>query len=129
MGSIVVSLQQGDPAVGVVTLVGEHDAVSSPRLANELGLLFDDGIGAVVDLRETTFIDSQTLSTLLSARHSAEEAALGFVLVLPEDGSGQVHRLLELTGLEGAFASFATVDAAAEAARAGVAGAGRVGTH
>ena len=126
MGSIVVSLQQGDPAVGVVTLVGEHDAVSSPRLANELAVLLDDGIRIVVDLRETTFIDSQTLSTLLAARHDAEEAALGFVLVLPEAGTGQVHRLLDVTGLEAAFASFPTVEAAADAAKAGVAGAGRV---
>ena len=129
MGSILVCLQQRDPPVGVVTLVGEHDALSSPRLASELALLLDDGVGLVLDLRETSFIDSQTLSTLLSARHDAEEAGLGFVLVLPERDSGQVQRLLDLTGLEGAFTSFPTVEAAVEAARSGVAGAGRVRTR
>jgi anti-anti-sigma factor len=122
----LVSLQQRDPAVGVVALVGEHDALASPRLANELAVLLDDGVAVVVDLRETTFMDSQTLSTLLAARHAAEEAALGFTLVVPGRDSGQVHRLLDLTGLEAAFASFPTVAAACEAARAGVAGGGRV---
>jgi anti-anti-sigma factor len=129
MGAILVNLQPRDPPVGVVALVGEHDAASSPRLANELALLLDEGIAIVVDLRETTFVDSQTLSTLLAARHDAEEAALGFVLVLPDSDAGQVHRLLDLTGLEATFGSRTTVEAAVDAARAGESGAGRVGTR
>src|SRR4051794_2366913 len=110
MVPISVSLQGHDPGVGVVTLIGEHDAFSSGRLENELAVLLDDGMRIVVDLRDATFIDSQTLSVLLRARYDAEQAALGFALVLSEGRYTQVHRLLELTRLGAAFAVFPTIE-------------------
>ena len=125
---IAVTVQQRDPPVGVVTMIGEHDAFSSQRLENEFAVLLDDGVGIVVDLREATFIDSQTLSVLLSARHQAEAAALGFALVLPDDEYTQVHRLLDLTGLARAFAVCANLDDASAVVRSGHAGAGRLRT-
>jgi anti-sigma B factor antagonist len=128
MTPISVTLQQRDPPVGVVALSGEHDAFSATRLENELAVLLDDGTGVVVDLRDTSFIDSQLLSALLSARHQAEVANLGFTLVLSNDAYTQVHRLLDLTGLGAAFATFPTLDRASAASRAGQAGAGRVRT-
>lgn len=114
-----VSLDHRDPAVGVVSLIGEHDAYSSLRLENELAVLIDGGIGVVVDLREASFIDSQTLSVLLSARHQAEESSLGFALVLAAGEDTQVHRLLDLTGLESAFVIFPTLEPAKAAASPG----------
>jgi anti-anti-sigma factor len=125
MGQILVSLQKRDPPVGIVTLVGEHDVASSTRLANEIAVLLDDGLGVVVDLRDATFVDSETLSALLAARHDAEEAALGFTLALSNQGSPQVHRVLDQTGLGAAFASFPTVEAAVTAARGGRTGGDR----
>ncbi len=125
MAPISVTLQQRDPPVGVVTLIGEHDAFSATRLENELAVLLDDGTGVVVDLRDASFIDSQMLSVLLSARHQAEEADLGFTLVLSNDAYTQVHRLLDLTGLGAAFATLPTLDrAVAAVARARPAPAG-----
>ena len=126
MVPISVSLQEQDPGVGVVTLIGEHDAFSSGRLENELAVLLDDGLRIVVDLRDATFIDSQTLSALLGARYEAEQGALGFALVLSEDRYTQVHRLLDLTRLGGAFAVFPTIERATAAVRAGEAGGGRI---
>jgi len=120
VAQIAVTLDRRDPPVGVVALLGDHDVASSRRLENELAVLLDDGVGVVADLRETTFIDSQSLSVLLSARHQAEEAALGFALVLPDDPATQVNRLLDLTRLNDAFAVSASVDGARAAARAGV---------
>jgi anti-anti-sigma factor len=128
MAQISVTLDRGDPPVGVVVLLGDHDVASSRRLENELAVLLDDGVGVVVDLRETTFIDSQTLSVLLSARHQAEEAALGFALALPDDDSTQVNRLLGQTGLGDAFAASTSLDRARTAAHAGAAAGGR-GIH
>jgi anti-anti-sigma factor len=127
MAPISVSLQERDPSVGVVTLIGEHDAFSAVRLENELAVLLDEGLRTVVDLRDATFIDSQTLSVLLGARHQAQQVALGFALVLSEDRYTQVHRLLELTRLGRAFAIFPTIGRATAAARAGETGAGRLG--
>jgi anti-anti-sigma factor len=126
MGQILVSLQKRDLPVGIVTLVGEHDSLSSTRVANEIAVLLDDGVGVVVDLREATFVDSETLSALLAARHAAEAASLGFTLVLSNRASTQVDGLLDLTGLRGAFATFPTLEAATAAARAGDSGADRV---
>ena len=76
MTPIAVTIAQEDAPTGIVTLIGEHDAYSAARLENELSLLVDRGIRVVVDLSEATFVDSQTLSVLLSARHSAETAGV-----------------------------------------------------
>jgi len=119
MAPISVTLEREDPPTGIVTLIGEHDAYSAARLENELALLLDGGIQIVLDLTDATFVDSQTLSVLLGARHDAESTALGFTLVLPRDRYTQVHRLLEMTGLAAAFAIFPSLQPAVAAARAG----------
>jgi anti-anti-sigma factor len=121
MAPIAVSLDRVDPTIGVVTLIGEHDAYSARRLENELGVLFDSGVGIVIDLSEATFIDSQTLSVLLTGRNTAEQKARGFVLALSKDDYTQVHRILEMTGLLTAFVTRATVGEAVGTARAGLA--------
>jgi anti-anti-sigma factor len=126
---IPISVTLQDPEVAVVRLVGEHDAFSSTRLENELAQLLDEGRRVVVDLRDATFIDSQTLSVLLAGRHHAEQASLGYALVLPGDRHTQVHRLLELTRLGQTFAVFPTIERATAAARDGETGAGRRRTH
>jgi anti-sigma B factor antagonist len=117
MAPISVTLARRDPPAAVVALVGEHDAYSSERLENELAVLLEESRRIVVDLRDTTFIDSTTLSVLLVARDQAEQAALGFVLVLPKDEYTQVHQILELTGLGRAFAIFASLDDGLRAAQ------------
>jgi anti-sigma B factor antagonist len=116
---ISVTLAPRDPPAAVVALVGEHDAYSSQRLENELGLLLDEGRRVVVDLRDTEFVDSTTLAVLLGARRQAEQAALGFTIVLPPREYTQVRQILELTRLGSAFASYGTLDEALTAARSG----------
>ncbi len=119
MAPISVTLAPRDPPAAVVALVGEHDAYSSPRLENELAVLLDEGQRVVIDLRDTTFVDSTTLSVLLTARHRAERSSLGFVLVLSSEEYTQVHHILDLTGLGSTFAIFGTLDDALSAARQG----------
>jgi anti-sigma B factor antagonist len=128
VSQLSVTLRKLDPPLGIVALHGEHDAYSSVRLENELAVLLDGGYGVVVDLTDTSFIDSQTLSVLLGARHRAEEAAAGFTVVLPQDGHVHLHRLLDVTGLRSAFAIYESQAEACAAAREGAAGAGRVRT-
>jgi anti-anti-sigma factor len=119
MAPISVTLERQDPPVGIVTLQGEHDAYSAPRVESELALLLDEGLRVVIDLTEATFIDSQSLSVLLSARHQAERAQLGFALALPDGTYTQVHRILDMTGLGAWFATAPTLAGAIDAARAG----------
>jgi anti-sigma B factor antagonist len=119
MAPIAVTLARLDPAAAVVALVGEHDAYSAERLRNELAVLLDEGRRIVIDLRDTTFIDSTTLSILLGARRQAEQLSLGFALVLPGREYTQVNQILELTGLGSAFAIFGKLDDALAAVRAG----------
>jgi len=119
MPPISVTLSPRDPSAAVVALVGEHDAYSSERLENELTVLLDEAHRIVVDLRETSFIDSTTLSVLLGARHRAERSSLGFALVLPEGEYTQVNQILDLTGLGAAFAIFGSVEDALAAVRSG----------
>ena len=126
MAPIAVTLAQEEAPTGIVTLIGEHDAYSAARLENELALLVDRRIRVVVDLSDATFVDSQTLSVLLSARHSAETCRIGFTLVLPRDQYTQVHRILEMTGLESSFAIFPTLKRASAGAREGLNGGERM---
>jgi anti-sigma B factor antagonist len=119
MAPISVTLARRDPAAAVVALVGEHDAYSAERLESELTALLDEGQRIVVDLRDTAFIDSTTLSVLLGARLHAEQSSLGFALLLPDRHYTQVHQILELTRLGPTFAIFGKLDAALAAVRAG----------
>jgi anti-anti-sigma factor len=116
---ISVTLAPRDPPAAVVALVGEHDAYSSQRLESELGMLFEEGLHVVADLRDTEFIDSTTLAVLLGARHQAAQDGLGFTVVLAPHEYTQIHQILELTRLGSAFASYGTLDEALAAARAG----------
>jgi anti-anti-sigma factor len=80
----------------VVTVSGELDVASSQALEHELAKLH--GVATVVvDLRGLTFIDSTGLGVLVRAHQVAKEQGWRFGLVR---GSGQVHRLLSLTGLD-----------------------------
>jgi anti-anti-sigma factor len=118
MAPISVTIEREHP-IGILTLVGEHDAYSADRIANEIEVLLDAGMPVVVDLTEATFVDSQTLSALLSARHQADVANLGFTLVLPEDTFTQVHRILRMTGLASWFATYPSLPTARDGAQAG----------
>jgi anti-anti-sigma factor len=119
MAPISVTLARRDPPAAVVALVGEHDAYLAERLENELNSLLDEGQRIVIDLRDTAFIDSTTLSVLLGARLHAEQSSLGFALLLPDRHYTQVHQILELTGLGPTFAIFGKLDAALRAVREG----------
>ena len=119
MTPISVTIDRQAPPVGIVSLEGEHDAYSAGRIANELEVLLESGLPAVVDLSEATFVDSQTLSVLLSGRHQADTSRLGFTLVLPDGDFTQVHRILRMTGLGSWFATYPSLPEAVAGARAG----------
>lgn len=79
----------------ILTVFGELDLASCSRLAETLTQLADREM-LVIDLSQLGFIDSTGISLLVHTHRSCQEAGHRLVLV---DGGGQVHRLLELTGL------------------------------
>jgi anti-anti-sigma factor len=87
----------------VVTLRGEHEAYTADKLARHVNGLLSEGVSVVVDLRETTFIDSTVAGALLTAHRRARAAGLRFALLLGPDTGWPVRRLLEVTGLEAHF--------------------------
>ncbi len=89
--------------VFAVVLVGEVDLYKAPELSVELGRVIDAGAREVViDLIDTTFVDSTALGVLLEARN--ELVSRGGRLVLANENQ-TVRRALEVTRLEEIFDS------------------------
>jgi anti-anti-sigma factor len=86
-----------------IVLRGEHEAFSADKLGRQLDALLHEGVPIVVDLRQTTFIDSTVVGALLTAKRHADEVQLEFLLLLGADTGWPVRRLLEITGLDSTF--------------------------
>jgi len=80
-----------------------------------------EAAGVVVDLRETTFIDSSVLAAMIDGRRRAREAGLGFTVLTGERLHDDVERLLRLTGLHSELCLSSGRDSAIAAAREGMA--------
>jgi anti-sigma B factor antagonist len=86
-----------DDTTHVVSLRGEIDAVTAPRLGSRLFGLADEGKrGVVVDLTDVTFMDSTGIGVLLNAVSHYEARHAELVLVCPND---LILRPFELTGV------------------------------
>jgi anti-sigma B factor antagonist len=102
-----------DSNVAVLALSGEVDLYTAPELKNELVRVIDAGaLGVVVDLEQTTFIDSTTLGVLIS----------GVKRLGPIDGTVEIvvtdhniRKIFEITGLDRVFALHDSREEALEA--------------
>src|SRR4029077_500657 len=82
----------------VIVLSGEHDLSTAPELRARL--LEGAGADAVmVDLDQTTFVDSSILGVLVGGLRRARESDVPFGLVLGDDAHPAIRRIFELTGL------------------------------
>ena len=87
----VTTTRSGDEAV--VTISGEVDADTSPRLDAEFTSLLADGIRTMaVDVEGVSFLGSSGLSVLIGAHRAADRFTL-------RRGNRIVDRLIDLTGL------------------------------
>jgi anti-anti-sigma factor len=94
----------------VLTLGGELDHDTADLLREALERAVSGGSGRVlVDCGGLQFCDSTGLNTLLRARQTAEEAGVELELA---DLRGAIARLFEITGADGVFRTFGTVDEA-----------------
>ena len=94
----------------VVSLGGEVDLYTAPELKQELHRLVGEGATRIViDMTETTFIDSTTLGVLLSVVKRVRPEGGSVVLVCPDRN---VKRIFEITLLDRVFPIFESRDAA-----------------
>jgi anti-sigma B factor antagonist len=93
-----------DDTTHVVSLRGEIDAMTAPKLGSRLFGLADEGKrGVVVDLSEVTFMDSTGIGVLLNALRHFTTRNQKMVLVCP---TARVLRPFEVTGLVGHLTIF-----------------------
>lgn len=97
-------------AAAIVRPVGEFDLSRERELATELSSAIEDGRPLVVDLGETTFLDSTVLGVLLTAQQRCDLRGLGFAIALPEGSAHTVRNGLRLLGIHRYARLFDTVD-------------------
>ena len=97
-----------------MSLAGEHDLYTAPQVQEALRSVIAAGASAtVVDLTETTFLDSTMLHVLLNARDELRDG--GRLLLVTDDAT--VKRVFEITGIDGFFDFYPTCRAAEEDVR------------
>ena len=105
-------------SVGVVALAGEVDIVQATSLRERLlGAVRNDDLGLVVDLSDTTYIDSVGVSLLFELAERLSERQLRLAVVLPQ--AGLVERVLTIVNLKSVAAIYPSMDEALSAIRDG----------
>jgi anti-sigma B factor antagonist len=113
-GGFGVIQSQPDERTSVVALEGELDLGRAPSLKWALVDSLDAGYKqVVVDLSRVRFMDSTALSVLVGVNRSLDVGArLAIVCV-----NGNVLKIFELSGMDGAFAIFPTLEQALDHVR------------
>jgi anti-anti-sigma factor len=114
-----IDVWRAEPGVAIFGLPGEHDDYSAPKLARELATALEEGLHLVVDLRQTTFLGSTSVATLLAAKRTAAERDLGLAVVIDEVTAWPVRRVFELAHLSEVLPIVPGVDAAIALTRVG----------
>jgi anti-sigma B factor antagonist len=101
MRQLVMSTTEGSPGVAVIALSGELDLYTCPEFKAELLKVIEDGAKlVVVDLTETTFIDSTALGVLIRGveRLKTQDGRLVAACSDPN-----IVKIFEVTGLDRIF--------------------------
>lgn len=106
----VATMKAGDSAY-VVSVGGELDLYSSPRLTAELGALTADAAEVVLDLTDVTFMDSTALGSILASARLLRDA--GGRLSLVASGAS-TRKLLALVGVDRVLPVYETAERALE---------------
>ena len=90
-----------------ITLDGEIDVYTSPRLRQQLTEVIDGGcVNLVVDLQDLGFIDSSGLGVLVSALRRVKESGGTLRLVCSKES---ILKIFRITGLDKVFPLFPSV--------------------
>lgn len=106
----LATMKAGDSAY-VVTVGGELDLYSTPRLTAELGALAADAPEVVLDLTAVTFMDSTALGAILASARLLRDG--GGRLSLVATGTS-TRKLLALVGVDRVLPVYETAERALE---------------
>jgi len=96
-----ISDREIDSRTHLVELGGEVDLYTAPEFKERLSGVIESGKQRlVVDLSQTTFIDSTTLGVLVGAEKQLRGSDGAVVLVCPERN---IRKVFEITGLDRVF--------------------------
>lgn len=105
-----IQVHRTDHGIGVVTPVGRLTMVAAKPLTEAVVALVDQGTSkVVVDLGETTFIDSSGLGALIAGLKRCRQAGGDLRIARPTE---QVTTVLRLTNLDKVLTPRASVDEA-----------------
>jgi anti-sigma B factor antagonist len=109
-----ISRRELDARTSVVDVEGDLDLATAPQLKWMLVDALDEGHSQLVlDLTRATFMDSTALGVLVGVRRGlAAEGTLAIVCA-----SAKLARIFELSGMDGVFAIYPTLDDALAHAR------------
>jgi len=117
MNFSVATTREGDAAI--VVLAGEVDLYTAPQLEQELVRVTEESLQhVVVDMTETTFIDSTTLGVLVGCLKRLSPSGRRLALVIPDRG---IRRVFDITGLDRVFPIYERREAAIRSLPAGAA--------
>jgi anti-sigma B factor antagonist len=109
MNFSIASETASDGAVAIA-LTGEVDLYTAPRFKDELVRAVEGGSRrVVVDLTDTTFIDSTTLGVLVGGLRRLRPDGGDLALVITDRN---IRKVFEITGLDRVFAIHETRDEA-----------------
>jgi anti-sigma B factor antagonist len=92
----------------VVAVTGEIDLFTAPDFKRHVSAPIDDGVAhVVVDLSETTFIDSSSLGVLIGAHRRLK--LRGGTLTIVSDNEA-ITKTFRITGLDGVFTLVPRID-------------------
>jgi anti-sigma B factor antagonist len=114
--TFAISQRELDGRTGVLSVEGELDLASAPKLKWALADALEAGCSElVIDLSLVTFIDSTALGVLVGVHRSLNDGVRMAIACAHPD----VLNIFELTGLDATFDLFSTFDDALAYARAG----------
>ena len=99
-----------DDETHVVAVTGEIDLFTAPEFKQRVSAPVDAGrVRVIVDLTETTFIDSSSLGVLIGAHRRLRRLEGELVIVCSNDA---IIKTFRITGLDGVFTIVSTLDEA-----------------
>jgi anti-sigma B factor antagonist len=112
--NFTLTTEKTDAGTAVIALTGEVDLYTAPELKQELVRVIDAGArGIVVDMTNTTFIDSTTLGVLISGVKRLRPTGGSVELVVTDRN---IRKIFEITGLDRVFSLHEERAAALQAA-------------